>query len=344
MPPLTPASADLLKALLRDVSRSFYLTLRILPQQVRPQISLAYLLARTTDTIADTALVPVADRLDALDALRQRILNPAAPTPDFNRFAQAQGNDQATAAERVLLQRVHEAFKILESFSEDDQFLIRKVLLTITSGQELDLQRFAQATISNPVALADLDALDDYTYRVAGCVGEFWTEMCQSHLYSRANLDPTMLMENAVRFGKGLQWVNILRDLPRDLLQGRCYLPADRLKAHGIEPQELLDLKTWPRLRPLYYELLESAEAHLAAGWIYTCTLPRWPARVRLACGLPLLIGARTLERLRGANPLDATWRVKASRNEVRTMFRQLLFRYPFRRSWEKLFDEWRPG
>jgi farnesyl-diphosphate farnesyltransferase len=47
---------DLLKA----TSRSFYLTLRVLPAAVRPQISLAYLLARTTDTIADTEIVPLA--------------------------------------------------------------------------------------------------------------------------------------------------------------------------------------------------------------------------------------------------------------------------------------------
>jgi len=46
-------SNDLLKA----TSRSFYLTLRVLPAAVRSQIGLAYLLARTTDTIADTELV-----------------------------------------------------------------------------------------------------------------------------------------------------------------------------------------------------------------------------------------------------------------------------------------------
>src|SRR5262245_58143271 len=63
---MPPARDELLTDLLRSVSRSFYTTLRILPPQIRPQISLAYLLARTTDTIADTGLVPVAERLGAL--------------------------------------------------------------------------------------------------------------------------------------------------------------------------------------------------------------------------------------------------------------------------------------
>src|SRR5688500_5034323 len=52
--------------LLASVSRSFYLTLKALPRQLREPISLAYLLARTADTIADTAAVPAEARLDCL--------------------------------------------------------------------------------------------------------------------------------------------------------------------------------------------------------------------------------------------------------------------------------------
>ena len=65
---------ELLSGVLRDVSRSFYLTLHLLPGPVRTQIGLAYLLARTTDTIADTELVPLEQRLQCLQDLRERIL------------------------------------------------------------------------------------------------------------------------------------------------------------------------------------------------------------------------------------------------------------------------------
>ena len=75
--PQTPE--QLLSGLLRDVSRSFYLTLRVLPGPIRKPIGLAYLLARTTDTIADTELVPPAQRLEALRALRERIQGRTAP-------------------------------------------------------------------------------------------------------------------------------------------------------------------------------------------------------------------------------------------------------------------------
>src|SRR5215472_16935160 len=87
--------------LLRDVSRSFYLTLRVLPARIRPQIGLAYLLARTTDTIADTELLPLDQRLGALEALRLRILGRNAAPIDFGAFAQQQGYP----AERLLLEQ-----------------------------------------------------------------------------------------------------------------------------------------------------------------------------------------------------------------------------------------------
>src|SRR5271155_1815483 len=93
-------SQQMLTSLLRDVSRSFYLTLRVLPSAVRPQIGLAYLLARTTDTVADTDLVPVDERLRALGKLRDNILGTNASPADFGELAQKQGS----SAERALLE------------------------------------------------------------------------------------------------------------------------------------------------------------------------------------------------------------------------------------------------
>ena len=88
---MNPASADLLTDLLKNVSRSFYLTLRILPGAVRPQIGLAYLLARATDTVADTEIVGVEQRLEALHRLRARILGESSAALNFGEFARPQG-------------------------------------------------------------------------------------------------------------------------------------------------------------------------------------------------------------------------------------------------------------
>jgi len=319
-----------LNNLLKATSRSFYLTLRVLPAAVRPQIGLAYLLARTTDTIADTELVSVQGRLEALDGLRRRILGESSAALDFGRLKEGCG----LPAERVLLERVEEALRLLEQLPEADRRLVREVLRVITSGQELDLKRFAEAKTGSIVALETEAELDDYTYRVAGCVGEFWTRICRAHLFHNARLDEDLLLSNSVRFGKGLQMVNILRDIPQDLRKGRCYLSRQSLAAADLSPDDLLSAANLARFRPLYDQWLGVAEAHLAAGWDYTNALPSGQFRVRLACAWPILIGARTLRKLHIENVLDVTRRVKVSRPEIRALIGRSILLYPWPAAW----------
>jgi len=323
-------SAGASLCLLKDVSRSFYLTLRVLPGRIRPQIGLAYLLARTTDTIADTGLVPVEQRLATLAALRERILGLHDRPLDLGELARRQGSP----AESRLLEQSEASLALLGALATADRQLVRQVLETITSGQELDLRRFAGASAQRIVCLRTDAELDDYTYRVAGCVGEFWTGICRAHLFAEAPLDDSFLLANGVRFGKGLQLVNILRDLPSDLRQGRCYLPAEGLASCGLGPADLLQPANEPRLRPLYDALLGRAQAHLQAGWDYTNTLPRRSVRVRLACAWPILIGLETIRLLRCGNVLDPSRRLKVSRRQVKRLLWRSVLYYPFSAAW----------
>ena len=327
-------SNQVLGSLMRGVSRSFYLTLRVLPSAIRPQVGLAYLLARTSDTIADTELVPLDKRIAALQSFRERILDPKGGSLDFGEMAR----QQASQAERVLLEKWEETLGLLESLARPDRDLILGVLQTILSGQELDLRRFAAASAADIVALRSAEELDDYTYRVAGCVGEFWTRICRAHLFASVDLDDAFLLSNGVRFGKGLQLTNILRDLPVDLRHGRCYLPSELLQAEGLLPRDLLESGAEPRLRPLYDAYLDEAEAHLAAGWSYTNALPRRNMRLRLACAWPLLIGRRTLTLLRTGKVLDPGQRLKVNRGEVKRILWRSVVYYPWAKRWERLF------
>lgn len=322
----------LLTGLLEQVSRSFYWSLRVLPGAVRPQLGLAYLLARATDTIADTEIVPLADRLRALEELRARLQGRRNEPVDFGSFAANQGHP----AERQLLERIEEALALLGRFSPSDQALIRQALETITSGQRLDLERFARAG-REVVALPDAAALDDYTYRVAGCVGEFWTRLCLEHVLPRGRVNAAYLLETGVQFGKGLQLVNILRDLPRDLQQGRCYLPATELAAAGLAPAALRDPANENRVRPVYDRHLATAQAYLRAGWDYTNALPVGHVRLRMACALPILIGIKTLAKLKNNPILPPDLRIKVTRAELRWILIRMVAWYPWPKQWQQL-------
>jgi farnesyl-diphosphate farnesyltransferase len=298
---MTTPQTELIGPLLRDVSRSFYLTLRVLPKEIRPQISLAYLLARATDTIADTKAVPRAKRISALQQLQN-----LSHVPELGAIAER----QTSAAEKQLLERLEECVVAVGRFDEADGRRIQELLKTIVGGQIFDLQRFPGETEKELVALSSDEELDRYTYMVAGCVGEFWTKMCVAHVAALGDWKMDEMCGLGVRFGKGLQLVNVLRDIPKDLRIGRCYLPVK-------EPGALLDPRNVEAIRAIYGRWLDVAVAHLDAGWQYTMRIPRTERRLRLACIWPIWIGLMTIARLRAENPLDPTRRVKISRGEV---------------------------
>jgi farnesyl-diphosphate farnesyltransferase len=301
---------------------------------VRPQIGLAYLLARTTDTIADTELVPLPQRLDALHELRERILGQSSAPLNFGGLAQRQN----VSAERLLLEKAGDSLALLQTLSPEDLKLVRDVLTTITSGQELDLRRFANSSADKIIALETDSELNDYTYRVAGCVGEFWTRICRAHLFPTARLDERQFIADGIRFGKGLQLVNILRDLPADLKKGRCYLPMQKLEPAKLFPETLLSPVNEAKFLPFYHRCLDEAESHLRAGWNYTNTLPFGQFRVRLACAWPILLGVKTIQKLRAANVIELRMRVKASRGEVRGILLRSMLASPLPFAWRRLF------
>src|SRR5204862_5538372 len=128
-------------ALLRSVSRSFYLSIRFLPVQLRTPIALAYLLARTTDTVADTAQISGSVRMETLKLLSNGIQGTASRdvvVEPIASFVSLQEN----VSERQLLESLPDCLACLEGMEHADRNDIRLVLEKITRGQMLDLQRF----------------------------------------------------------------------------------------------------------------------------------------------------------------------------------------------------------
>ena len=302
-------SQDLGGALLASVSRSFYLSIKALPRRVQGPVGLAYLLARTADTIADAAETPVESRLKHLSAFSGMICNGA----DAGKIELLQKEIvPGDAAERELLAKAGPCLDWLAAQEEADRADIRDVLQKIVRGQTLDLQRFPDTTSVR--ALQNAGELDEYTYLVAGCVGEFWTRLCCRNLEHYAQLDCATVAAMGVNFGKGLQLVNILRDMPADLRAGRCYLPADELREAGIEPAAIMGLPE--AARGVFDRWMQKADGYLDNGFEYIEVLSNF--RVRIACFLPWFIGVKTLALLKKKYPLSTDERVKVSRAEVR--------------------------
>ena len=296
------SAADLGGPLLKSVSRSFYLTIRILPARIQAPIGLAYLLARASDTIADTADAPEPVRLRHLAAFGKIIRDGSREgLPELQREIQP-----PDAGERELIVRLDRCLAWLAALPDFDRREIASVMEKIIRGQTLDLLRFAKS--GGVIALQTAAELDEYTYLVAGCVGEFWTRICLHHLPRYARESEAGLLRIGINYGKGLQLVNILRDFPADRRAGRCYLPEEELRAAHSTPVN--------PARDVFDRWHRRATEYLEDGRRYIAALR--PARVRVGCFLPWYLGVETLRLLRERPSLDTEEKIKVPRSTVR--------------------------
>ena len=301
-------TTDLGGPLLASVSRSFYLSIRLLPAPLRAPIGLAYLLARASDTIADSPGVPAEVRLRHLAAFWQMVRTGEPVGLEELRHEITSPHD----GECTLIACLGDCLTWLGTLEQKDRGEIVGVLEKIIRGQTLDLQRFGDGT--QVVALQTAGELEEYTYLVAGCVGEFWTRLCLHHLPACAHLGLADLRRLGANFGKGLQLVNILRDLPADLRAGRCYLPETELRAAGTSPAPLSHSPL--KAQPVFDRWRVQALAYLDDGYRYIAAL-RSP-RLRAGCFLPWYLGVKTLELMEKNPPLASGEKIKVPRSTVR--------------------------
>lgn len=319
--PSPSAKRALLRDLLKQVSRLFYTTLIVVPRPVRDQVGLSYLFARAADTIADTDVIERTRRLDLLMQFRAQFIGDQVNWDAVRGIQSALATRQADSAERVLLQRLDDCFRLYLACTADDRSRIRRLMATLTSGMEMDLRRFPGDAAGEVTALKTPEELDHYTYFVAGCVGEFWTDLMCGHLPALARWHVRDMSALGVRFGKGLQLTNILKDLAKDLRRGRCYVPETMLKEAGLVPKDLMNPEALPRFRPVLKRLAMVARDHLDQGWAYTMAIPRREFRLRLSCMWPILSAGETLRLvLASPNLLDPQATIKISRGTVYRM------------------------
>lgn len=272
-------------ALLRDVSRSFFLTMRWLPQPMRPSIAVGYLLGRALDCVADTSTAPLAQRRAVLRLMRAAVTGRADADEAerlFMLLCGAMAQAQQNPAEYRLLRRFGDCLAALGARPEPERVLLCRVLDTIAEALEADLEAPQLTEAAETLRYADA---------VAGCVGVFWTQLGYTTM-GKAFADPAAqpVMEQAgLRYGRGLQLINMLRDEEEDAARGRRYLAGDN--------------------RALW---CDRAERYLYDGMDYARRLRSWT--LRFATMMPVLMGLRTLRLLRrrkGSEP------VKISRASV---------------------------
>ena len=127
--------------LLASVSRSFYLSLKALPGEIRSAASLGYLLARATDTVADTKAIAPEERLQVLSEMAEAVAGEGV-APDFTSLLYKGAAAESIDAELVALRKFSSWVGFLDRMPSWQVEAIQRVVASVVRGQADDLQRF----------------------------------------------------------------------------------------------------------------------------------------------------------------------------------------------------------
>ncbi len=265
--------------LLIKTSRTFALSIPLLPEPTAREVTIAYLLFRIADTFEDASHWPRADRKIALEELI-RLLE----SPDWERACRATRGwlDLGPSPHEGYVELISEVPDVLRAFSQLAKEARDEILRLIVRTSRGMIEYVSRTTRDGSLQLGDTADLRHYCYIVAGIVGELLTEL---FLLGRSSLAPiaAVLRERAALFGEALQLVNILKDSTQDANEGRSYLPK------GVDRGEIFELARG--------DLKASAE------YVHALQAGGAPRGIVAFAALPVLLARATLDRVEEAGP-----------------------------------------
>lgn len=304
--------------LLKKTSRSLYLSARILPRKLRPAFSIAYLLCRYADTIADTPLLPSERRLFWIaqfpGLLVQQDIN------KINLIAQEISGSAENPYEEELIKNLPLCLRAFNRINATLQSYILEVVTNVCEGMKIDLTTFPNAQRAIPVGFLHHKQLTQYCRFMGGKPGLFWSRLI-TYAYRIKTNEKTFYVLGE-KIGDALQIVNILRDLPKDLSFGRCYFPEAELSRFDLSPEDLLQPKNSARFEPVKFWWLEWGKKNLSSAVAYFNAIPKKAFALRAAVAWPVLWTADNYVKLaEETDLLNPQKRVKIPRSVIyRTM------------------------
>lgn len=307
------ASADDLayqRAILPGVSRTFALTIPVLPDALALVTTNAYLLCRIADTIEDDpGLTP-----EQKSQFHERFVAVVKGTHGAEAFAGDLApllSERILPAEQELVRNTPAVIRVTHGFSDEERAALTRCVAIMCRGMP-EFQRNKSLR-----GLEDLDELAEYCYYVAGVVGEMCTELFCLHCPELAAKREVML-RLAVSFGQGLQMTNILKDIWDDRQSGACWLPRS-VFAHGALDLERLEAwHTQPAFRDGLHELIGVGHAHLRNALEYTCLIPKRETGIRRFCLWAIGLAVLTLRNIYRNPTFRSGNEVKVSRRTVK--------------------------
>jgi farnesyl-diphosphate farnesyltransferase len=304
---------DFSREILPQVSRTFALSIRVLPGGLGDAVRNAYLICRIADTVEDEPNYPAEQKAKLFDALDRCLVHPGEAAEFAARAADLTGDP----AHVRLVRNANLVFDEYAALSPESRVSVRRWVGEMIAG----MKKFSLA-YPRGVRIQSLDEYKEYCYYVAGTVGYLLTDLWHEHSPSIGKSQYDALRAKSRAFAEALQTVNILKDVARDAEhENSIYVPQDLLRAHGSAHESLLADGRVEGTRQALGTLVQLAWHDLEEAKAYLLTIPRRAVSIRLFCALPLLFAYATLRDLtRKPGALARRENVKISRSEVKSI------------------------
>ncbi len=306
-----------LNELLHAASRTFALGIDLLPEPLRSEIELGYLLLRVSDYLEDNESMPNARKAELLEAWARVLEGEMAlddPLPsDPRSLAEVLEGAQDPTPDAMVAREVRQVYAALLEL----RVFAKGVLVRHVSDSTRGMARWALRGPDFP----DEDALDDYMHEVAGRVGWLLTELFADRIPEmKRRRDEAMRLGQ--EFGLALQTVNVIRGLHSDWERGWVFVPRTLLR-EGVTPMQLFEegVRTARDEALILETMVPKAEHHLRAAGNYIAMIPSSERGIRLFCLLPYFFAVRTLALSR-RNPRVFEKETKMTRPEVKRIVR----------------------
>ena len=275
------------RAILESVSRTFALTIPLLPANLEKVVGNTYLLCRIVDTIEDAVCIDPKTKQVLSTLFVKTVLDPSY-SEEFVKESLMALLNHPNHDEKDLIKNIPRVLRVLQSFDEKQRHAVAQCVQIMSEGMSYFHVR------QNQAGLEDLKEFEKYCYVVAGVVGEMLTTVFALHsaAFAKAISGKESL---AIAFGQALQMTNILKDSPEDQLRGVSWKPK------GVDQTELLVI----------------AHQKLEDSLRYIYCIPKSEPGIRQFCFLAFGLAVLTLRQIARRHQFQEGAEVKLPRPQV---------------------------
>ena len=275
------------RAILESVSRTFALTIPLLPANLEKVVGNTYLLCRIVDTIEDAVCIDPKTK-QVLSTLFVKTVLDSSYSEEFVKESLMALLNHPNHDEKDLIKNIPRVLRVLQSFDEKQRHAVAQCVQIMSEGMSYFHVR------QNQAGLEDLKEFEKYCYVVAGVVGEMLTTVFALHsaAFAKAISGKESL---AIAFGQALQMTNILKDSPEDQLRGVSWKPK------GVDQTELLVI----------------AHQKLEDSLRYIYCIPKSEPGIRQFCFLAFGLAVLTLKQIAKRHQFQESAEVKLTRAQV---------------------------